>query len=323
MIRDKMFTLTLKKLVTLDKEGKLIAFPIKPDSRYKAAVWNERRDKNYINSFKDSSLWGIPFIINRTKEGVYWIIDGLHRISLLLEFGKSLGSVELESYYNKPICFTLFQNYSYGECIEVFIYAHSKEQEKTVESRNECIIDENRELIEKLLTHDFFKNCHILGNLSENVDWSCVEILLAFLQCDNSFKDGYTATLPSSLKKFLSLKIPYDKKTADLAISTLTLMDRVFKGKDYLCRAVDFCYMALFIKYVELPYDMTYENFTDFEYKAFFYEYDTLWYELEPNISLNSLAEDNLHKVLTYFGFFLPGIRKDREMNINTKDFLI
>jgi hypothetical protein len=110
MIEDSKFTMTLKDIVSLHREGKFVAFENVYGKAYNHAVWTDKRDKNYIDYFKNSKTLGDPIILNLTQEGIYQVIDGLHRISLLIEFGKSLGSAELESFYNKPIRFTLFRN---------------------------------------------------------------------------------------------------------------------------------------------------------------------------------------------------------------------
>jgi hypothetical protein len=307
MIEDNKFTMTLEELVSLDKKGKLVAYVNEFRKTYNSAVWTDKRDKNYIDYFKDSKTLGDPIVLNLTQEGIYQVIDGLHRISLLIEFGKSLGTAELESYFNKPIRITLFRDHHQADLMMAHSQAHSEEHTRTVKRRYEDTLKENRELIEKLLEHDFFKNCLVLGNGTDRAAWGCVEILLAFLQCDDCYKDGYSATLTSSLEK--QMKIPYDIGVADLANSTLSLMDRVFKGKPYWCRAVDFCYMALFIKY-DLSFN---KELTDLESKAYFDEYDTLWYEMEPCVSLNPLAGENMYKVQRILGQFLFKIQHNQD----------
>jgi hypothetical protein len=292
MIEDKSISMTLKELVTLEKEGKLVAYP----GKYKPAVWNAKKDEKYIEDFK-GPYSPISFIFYLTQDGVYQIIDGKHRISLLLEFGKSLEITELESYDYRPLSIELYQNLSIEDLKDIYFEVQSEPSEKSVLHRYVCRIKENEDSLERLLAHDFFKNCHYLGDGIELADWDCMEILLAFIWCD--FTDADKATLPSSLKKFVDMKIPYGKEISDSAFKTLSLMDRVFKGKEYTCRAIDFCCMAYFARLAEKNLDEN-KEFSESEIQVLFDEYVKMWGELEPCVILNPLAQENLEIISSY-----------------------
>jgi hypothetical protein len=301
MVNQKFTVITLKELVTLDKEGKL-----EPYSGKLNAVWSKKKDKEYMKYFKESEHFRQRFYFHLTQEGIYQILDGKHRISLLLEFGKSLVVSELESFNKRIIAINVIEDWPIDEAETADFQMKLPKYIKAAKMRNWGIIKENRDLLEKLVAHDYFKNCHYLGGRKDKADWDYIEILLSFLRFQPI--DAEKATLPSSLYKFVTMKIPYKSKIADIAFPILTFMESVFKGKDYVCRSIDFCCMAVFYIYDNQFYPDK-EKFSESEIQTIYDEYVKMWNELEPCVILSPLARENLLKILYYIGLILDMVR--------------
>jgi hypothetical protein len=298
-------TMTLKELISLDKEGKLIPYPARDK-----AVWTDEMDNDFLDTFKHSDLTGDFFILNLTQEGIYQILDGKHRISLLLEFGKLLDAAELDTYI-KRLNFSIQKNMTINGINNYFMYKNNLPLTEA-ECRKGYIIQENRDLLEKLVSHDFFKNCKYQGCSNDMSDWDCMEILIAFLRCD--FTDADKATLPSSLEKYNAMKVPYEQYIINKPFSILSFMEIVFKGKDYVCRAIDFCCMAILLnKYETADIDEDDVNFnedyfTESQFQTLYEEYVKMWNKLEPCVTLNPLANENLGKITNYIGLILDKV---------------
>jgi hypothetical protein len=307
--------ITLKDIVAWDKEGKFEPYP----EQFKR-VWDDKKNEEYINYFKGSKYFKQKFLFSMTPKGIYHVIDGKHRISLLLEFGKPLGVSELESFNKRKIKVSVTTGMPVGKINDAYLNNISNSI-KTAELRNFCIIQENRDLLEKLVDHNFFKKCHYLGSRNDMADWEYMEILLAFLRTDFSFKwdddilffrniiKALRATLPSSLKTFVIRKIPYEKDIADTAFTILSFMESVFKGKDYVCRAIDFCCMAILV-----IYDQTYfcreRKFSESEIQMIYDEYVRMWTELEPCVILTPLIKENLENIFMEITSIVDRVRR-------------
>jgi hypothetical protein len=304
MYKSEYVGMTLKELVALDKEGRLVPYP----GKYKS-VRDGKWDEKYMKAFNGSEFLGDLFIFNLTQEGVYQIVEGKHRISLLLKFLKSLGGSESESFNNRELGIEVFKNFSIDDLDKIYLQANTMPLLKATQRRYWYIIQENRDLLEKLTAHDFFKNCYNLGYDTDMADWDCMEILLAFLQ--SGLVDADKATLPSSLEEFAAKKIPYDKDISDTAFSILSFMERVFGGQQYTCRAIDFCLMAIIV-IDDKKYYPDKEEFTEGELQALYNEYLRMSYELEPCVILSPLAEENLEEISECLGLIIEKVRNGK-----------
>jgi hypothetical protein len=309
MNKTEYISMTLKELVTLDKEGKLVPYA----GKFKH-VWDYKDDDDYINAFKEAGFLGHAFLLNLTQEGLFLIVDGKHRISLLLELGKSFGVSELESYNNRKLDSVVFQNFSRDDLHKIYLQINSRLPLKTTEKRYELMIKENRDLLKKLLAHDFFKNCHYLGSSNDMAVWNYIEILLTFLRSD--FINADKGMLPSSLERFAAKKITYEKDNADRSFSILSFMESVFKGKDYVCRAIDFCCMAIFDGF-EREFFSGEDEFSENDIQTIYDEYVKMWGRLEPCIILNPLATENLDKIAMYISRIIDKVRNGEGGNLN------
>jgi hypothetical protein len=307
MNEDKLIDMTIKELVTLDKEGKLVPYP----GKYPTAIWDDESDKIFINNFINSKPLGHSLHLNLTQEGVYQIVDGKHRISLLLEFGKSLDVSELET-YKEPVNIILYPNWSLTDLQDIYLQAHSRIPLKRAQLRSRDLIKENFDLLEELLTHDFFKNCYNQEENTKLAAWECMEILLAYIQHD--FTNTDKVTLPSSLEKFTTKKMPYNKMAVDVSFLTLSLMEKVFKGKNYVCRAIDYICMAMIVLLDKAKFQGR-NDLSESENQLLFEEYIKMWNDIEPCITLNPLAKENIDMLTNYMGLIIDKVR-DKENSI-------
>jgi hypothetical protein len=301
MYDQKFGETTLMDIVTWDKEGQLEPYSGKPN-----AVWNKKQDEEYMKYFKEAKHFRQWFYFHQTQEGIFQILDGKHRISLLLEFGKSLGVSELESFNNRKLYFSLLVDWPIEEIETEYFQMNLPKYINVTKIRNRQIVKRNRDLLEKLVAHDFFENCHYLGSRKDKADWEYIEILLAFIGATPSNTEQLI--LPSSLKNFVATRLPYKKVIADKAFSILTFMESVFKGKDYVCRAIDFCCMAVFFLYDNKFYPDK-GKFTESEIQMIYDEYVKMWTKLDPCVILSPLASENLEHIVYYIELILDMVR--------------
>jgi hypothetical protein len=153
------------------------------------------------------------------------------------------------------------------------------------------------------LNHDFFKYCLIQGTKDFCHDRDYVEILLAFLltydKNTDEFLDCEKVTLSSSMAKSTSDKLSSNdlKTILEDASNTLRFMYEVFKGANYICKAADFCFMAIMAHEDE---ERVEEEISELGYNLLYSEYEKMWSYLEPSAFLNPLAYENIERVTHY-----------------------
>jgi hypothetical protein len=186
------------------------------------------------------------------------------------------------------------------------VYLETNSMLKANERRYELLIEKNKQLLEQLLAHDFFKICQTQGDSTGRANRDCLEILLAFLH--SHFINAEKATLPSSLEKFASMKIPYNMVVFNMAFFTLSFMVKIFKGRSYVCKAIDFICMSIIVSH-DKSFNDEMDNLSERETQVLFDEYVKMWNELDPSVTLSPLVKENLDIILSYIGLIVRKVK--------------
>jgi hypothetical protein len=287
----KSTIMTVKEIVDLAESDKLVGYPSEENIR-----WDNEDRKDFEDFLLEGKGFALSFFLILTAEGIYEVFDGKQRISILFHLLEKCDKQETEMIEKMECKVKVLINNSPKELINLRKKYHVNE---TFARRNLLTLEKHETVI-KLLKHEFFKNCLIQGDKIRMADVDCVEVLLAF--CYNDFQSkAEVRTLPSNLKKFVAEKPPYNEKKGygKDPNETLDLMNHIFSNTNYLCRAVDFCYMAVLNLCLDLC--KRFRETTEEDYKTLYEEYDHMMSELTPCVTLNPLAAENLEKVQMYF----------------------
>jgi DNA-directed RNA polymerase subunit RPC12/RpoP len=295
---DKMkgvFTMTVKEIVDLAKNDKLVGYPDENNIR-----WGEEHRADFREFLLNGSDFGLFFQFIQRPGGIYEVFDGKQRISLLLQLLEKCDKQESEKIEKLACKIFILTDAAIAELKEL----EKKEKMKLClnepEEREGVLTLEKRGFIKNMVEHDFFKNCLILGNNNNLADRDFAMILLAFC-CANLPQEPDIKTLPCNLLKFASEDILDDMEYDfyNLSMNVLDLMNHMFSNTNFICRAVDFCYIAAL--YLWFEHGLTYRKIKEEDYKTLYEEYVHMWSKLAPCVTLNPLARESLEKVQIYF----------------------
>jgi hypothetical protein len=298
----------VKDLISFSDKGILEEYKVKA-----SPIWTEAKKESYLLNLQcsRSTTKGFEFYLYLTKSGIYQIVDGKQRIKIILEQyryfkGDSTKQKRIEEVKIKIILITEANKEEITNYYEEINNIKLSEPEKRL--RN-CL-PKVKKTVDGLLKEDFFKNCQIQGNKEQCADRDCVEILAAFCNGDG-FLNSDEKTLPSSLKKYVKT-LSYENYINDFGQARLTLrfMHRVFANTNYVCRPIDFCYMAIIYR---ICYNAEFNNFvkTNNDYSLIYGEYIKFLNGLDPCIALNPLAKENLEVTIDRLTLMLSHLHGD------------
>jgi Zn finger protein HypA/HybF involved in hydrogenase expression len=288
-------TMTVKEIVDLADHDQLVGYPSDEN-----VSWDKKRSKEFQKYLLDGYGFGLSFIFIHRPAGIYEVFDGKQRVSLLFQLLEKCNKQETVRIEKMECRVDILTDASIEELRALRKTLNMRASLNEPEGRKGAATSEKNEAVNKMLEHDFFKNCLIQGDKNDLADRDCVEILLAF--CYDNFQDNAdNRTLPSNLELFVAEKPPYDKESSygKDPILTLDLMNHIFSNTDFICRAVDFCYMAVLNLCLDLGNRFREKNEDD--YKTLYDEYVLMWSNLSPCVTLNPLAGGNMEKVQSYF----------------------
>jgi hypothetical protein len=299
-------TKTMRELMDLYDADKLIDYP------YSDGEWSDEGKKNYLELIKNGMYYPPSLIVYQNTDNIFEIVDERHKWPLVLSYFKSIPEKETIKLDEIDIIVNIITEAKHEEILNMIWKSSRRIPLNEPEKRRGILNSNKREMLKKLQEHSFFKECLIQGETIRQADRDCLEILLAFLWCieEENYNKVDKETLPSNLKK-IAKEEPDEPGDYDKAWTILDFMTYIFSGTKYTCRAIDFCYMAILYKYFIEYYDI--EAFNTRLFNIIFSKYIKLISQLDPCITLNPLAKENMEILMVGLSNMMLDIHMEKE----------
>ena len=314
-MKEEPSTMMLSELLTLFDEGKLVEY----DGRIKS-VWTDTEKANYLSKLvKSASSIGDTIVFYISPNSSYVVIDGRQRVQLIIDFMKSTTWDDLKDndWFEKNkyvyICTQLLSDVP----DDILCHIDHEVSHSITESeiRQYVVCPEKKQLVDRLLKHRVFAGSHFVdpfvfpGSKNPYCLRDYAEILLAFCCC-KEFKGADKATLPSGLLNFVkeNLSPEEGEDACYFAEKTMDLLYYLLADEQYILRAKDFCYMAIFYSCIlKANHDEFKIDYRRFGIELSF-RYLRIEKELEPCITLSPLADENIIRLRAYFDDIISDI---------------